>query len=214
MKLNDQSTGRILLGSLLLAVLSVFPITVFAGEQTAGKTDQLISAKMNKEMMDRWQKYATPGAEHDRLAKTAGKWKTEIKMWMDPSAPPSISKGTSDRTMVLDGHYLEITYSAIMGGMDFKGMGILGFDKFKEMYTMTWMDNMGTAIGISYGKADPKTNEIILRGKADEPMTGEKDKDIQYIIRSIDEDHFVFEMYDTIQGKLEKVGEIAHERIK
>src|SRR5205807_2748449 len=39
-------------------------------------------------MMEKYQKAATPGPEHQHMAKMAGKWKLAVTSWPAPGAPP------------------------------------------------------------------------------------------------------------------------------
>ncbi len=59
------------------------------------------------EMMAKWQAFATPGAEHERLKSKVGKWNVTNKMWVIPDAPDSESTGTAEYQMIMDGRYLE-----------------------------------------------------------------------------------------------------------
>ena len=45
-------------------------------------------------MMKNWQAYMTPGKEHEMLAKSNGKWSSDVTWWQAPGAPPQKSKGT------------------------------------------------------------------------------------------------------------------------
>ena len=60
---------------------------------------------MDPEMMKAWQEYMTSGAMHDLLAKSVGEWKTEIKSWMDPSMPPTVTEGKSVCESMLGGRF-------------------------------------------------------------------------------------------------------------
>ena len=47
-------------------------------------------------------------------------------------------------------------------------------------------------------------------GKLDDPMTGEKDKTVKYIVRLISPEKRVFEMHDPSLGQKSKTGEITY----
>ena len=55
------------------------------------------------EMMQKWQAFMTPGAEHELLKERVGKWNMKVTMWMAPRAPPTVSEGTSELTMIMGG---------------------------------------------------------------------------------------------------------------
>jgi len=199
---------------MVVFVLSGICISSHAEEKKAKPTMTKEQKAAQDSMMALWMKYASPGPEHAMLAKTVGKWKTHNKFWMDESGTPQTSEGTSERQMIIGGRFLQMTYAGNMGGMPFDGEGMLGYDNFRKEYIYFWIDNMGTAFSTASGTFNAENKTIVFKGKIDEPVMGVRDKDIQYIIRPIDDDHFVFEMYDTIKGKLVKVGEIEHERVK
>ena len=51
-------------------------------------------AKMDtKKMMKVYQKLATPGAPHKRLAKLEGSWTTQTRAWMEPGSAPDGEHG-------------------------------------------------------------------------------------------------------------------------
>ena len=52
-----------------------------------------------------------------------------------------------------------------------------------------------------------------MTGKADDPFTGEKDKKIQYVLRPVSKDRFVFEMHEfPAKGAAVKAGEVVYTR--
>ena len=88
-----------------------------------------------KQMMD----MSKLNENHKLLADMNGSWNYTIKMWMnpDPNAKPQESKGTATRKSVMGGRYvmMDVTGKMQMPGedgkmkdMQFKGMGIEGYD--------------------------------------------------------------------------------------
>ncbi len=105
-------------------------------------------------MMAAYQKAATPGAEHARLASTAGVYDLAIRSWYVPGAPPVTDTGTATRTMVLGGRAVAEQVDARMIGQPFSGQGLHGFDNVTGTYWATWADNMGTGLMVSQGRCD------------------------------------------------------------
>jgi hypothetical protein len=63
--------------------------------------------------------------------------------------PPTETKGTSSVKWVLGGRYLmEQTRGTIMG-QPHEGIGITGYDNYKNMYVATWMDYQLSKLVIS-----------------------------------------------------------------
>src|SRR5262249_59655643 len=68
--------------------------------KAAPKPDAKMEAEQKK-MMDAWQKYGTPGAEHQKLKAMAGPWDAQGKVWGGPAAPPEGGGGGAGMEMIL-----------------------------------------------------------------------------------------------------------------
>jgi hypothetical protein len=155
-----------------------------------------------EEMMSKWKDFMTPGDMHKKLAMLSGTWKAESKVWMKgPDSLPSISKGTSQKSMVLGGRYLKEEFKGEMMGQPFLGTGYTAYDNLKKKFIETWIDNMGTAISTMEGTLDEEGKVLTLSGKMDDPMTGETDKEVKYVLRIIDKNKHVFEAFDEDSDK-------------
>lgn len=161
--------------------------------------------------MKAWMEYMSPGEMHKMLANDVGEWHTKIKMWMAPGTEPMISEGTSVNEMILGGRYLKSTHNAITMGMPMEGISITAFDNAKKEFISIWMDNMGTGIMVASGPYDQATNTITLVGTMVDPMTG-KDMPVKEVIKPIDENNQIFEMYMEHEGKEFKTMEIEYKR--
>ena len=167
------------------------------------------------EMMAKWAEMNAKGPEHEKFKEMVGAWKIESKMWMMPEAPPTVSAGTAEFRLILDGRYIEQVYKCDMGGQGFEGRGIEGYDKLKKKYVSLWMDNMSTGMYMSEGTYDEKTKATTYYGKADDPFTGQKDKVVKSVAREITKDKVIFDMYDTAPDGTEfKSMEITYTRAK
>src|SRR5262245_21743468 len=81
----------------LAFILSITSTSILADPPSEAK---------KKEMMQAWQKFATPGAGHKALADMVGKWKYTSKWWESADAKPEQSSGTSTIKWILGGRYL------------------------------------------------------------------------------------------------------------
>ena len=174
---------------------------VFAQEKGQSPEDM-------QKMMAEWQKWSTPGAEHQVLAKLAGDWKVHSKWWMSPDAQPMESDEGQKAELMWDGRYLKFETTGDMMGQPMHGLGFLGYDKFKGKYNMFWIDNSGTAMYTALGTADPTGKEITLTGSVDDPMTGEKNKEAKYVYHINDDGSVTFDIWDTKDGKSYKSAEM------
>lgn len=168
-----------------------------------------INSFAQNDEMKKWMDYMTPGKEHQEFAKMDGDWTYTSKMWMDPAAEPQTSTGDAKCEMLLGGRYSQMTVSGKMMGMDFKGIGITGFDNGKKVYISTWMDNFGTGLMYMEGKYDNDSKKIIFTGKMYDPMAG-KDVDYKETFKIIDDKTCEMEMFYIENGKEFKNMEIRY----
>jgi len=167
---------------------------------------------MNEEMMKAWQEYMTPGAMHDLLAKSVGEWKTEIKSWMDPNMPPTVTEGKSVCESILGGRYFKSTETSNFMGMPFEGLSLSGYDNATKKFFSYWVDNMSTGGMMLEGSYDEATKTFIYAGSG-MSFTGEYK--VREIIQLINDDETMFTMYMEESGKPEmKMMEIKYTRIK
>lgn len=167
---------------------------------------------MDPEMMKAWQESMTPGPMHELLARSVGEWKAEVTMWMDPNQPPTTSEATTVCESILGGRYFKSTHTGIMMGMPFEGYEISGYDNVKKKFFNVWLDNMGTGIMLSEGLYDEASKTFTYSGTMTEPMGN--DMMVHEVIKVIDNDNTIFEMYMDEGGKEMKTMEIKYTRIK
>ena len=162
-------------------------------------------------MMEAMQKAATPGDPHAHLAGATGSFKATIKMWTDPTSPPTMTEGTSERKMILGGRVLEETFKADMMGMPFEGLGHTGYDNVTGKYWGTWSDNMSTGVTVMEGTLDEATGKGTMEGESPDPMTGKKVP--MRIEMRMDDGKEVNDFYMTGPGgEMMKTMEIVYER--
>ena len=162
-----------------------------------------------------------PGDNHKLLAAMVGDWTYTVKMWMDPKAPPSESKGTATRKAIMDGRFFIAEHSGKfqmpgpdgkMADMNFTGMSIEGYDNVKKKFVSSWVDNMGTMILNSEGTYDPAAKAFTYNATC-EMMPGMAMK-IREVIKVVDADHHNFEWYENRGGGEAKTMEISYTRKK
>lgn len=160
-------------------------------------------------------KYGTPGPEHTLLKSMEGTWHVKVKMYMEPGKPPSESEGTSVRSMILEGRYLQDKFEGSFFGQKFEGIGVMAFDRFKKSYSMTWIDSMGTGVMNSTGTYDAKTKTFTFTSPEDvDPISGKKMK-MRDTLRIVSDKQHLLEMYRVAPGEPEfKVMEISYTRKK
>src|SRR5205807_4828609 len=146
-------------------------------------TGQPSAADMEK-MMQQMMELSKLNENHKLLADLDGTWTYTVKMWMtpDPNAKPQESKGTAVRKSMMDGRFfvMDVNGKMQMPGpdgkpkdMEFKGMGLEGYDNVKKKFVSSWIDSMGTGIEFSEGSYDPATKTFTYNLEM-EPMPGMK----------------------------------------
>lgn len=149
---------------------------------------------------------AAPVDQHRQLQAGAGVWDADVTMWMDPSAPPMVSKGVSTRRSINNGLYLTDEFASEMMGMKFTGFGVHGYSKDKKQWFGLWCDSMSTQPEVMWGTADASGKVITFDGSE---MTCPMGKFMpRWIVRNIDADHSSFEHWSKLEGAPDYVKEI------
>lgn len=185
-----------------------------AGTLVAGlalASDKKVDPKM-EEMMKKVEAAGKPGAAHKALEPLVGDWNAEVKMWMDPAAAPTTSKGTAKAVWDLNGRFVREEFKGEFMGKPFRGLSFTGYDNVKQKYNNVWIDDMSTTIFTSEGEADKAGKAISFEGSYSCAMTGEKEKPSKQVIRIISPDKHIFEMYDPSKGANAKTMEITYTR--
>jgi Protein of unknown function (DUF1579) len=158
-------------------------------------------------------KIPQPGPEHKVLEPLVGAWRAKAKIYLDPSKPPQDAEGVMMRKWIMDGRFLQEEFDGKLFGMTFKGMGVMGYDPQKKKYVSSWVDNMTLSIMTSTGDYDAKTKTLTSYSEQNDP-SGMKVK-TRDVVRIIDNDHHVLEMYRTPEkGKETKMMEVDMVRVK
>ncbi len=160
--------------------------------------------------MEMWQKYATPGKEHQMLKdQFAGNWDVQVKHLMGPG---ETTTGTAKYDVVMDGRYLAGTFDGKAMGQPFKGMSLTGYDNATKKFFNTWVDTMGTGLLVTQGTYDPSTKTYTFSG--DMTMPNGQTTKVREVVKVESNDKHVFEMYMTgPQGEM-KAMEITYTRKK
>lgn len=167
------------------------------------------------------EQLAKPGENHKILAGLTGSWKYTMKFWMnpDPKAPPMEYTGKSVVKSIMGGRYFQSESSGEMEmpgpegkmvKMEFKGMGIDGYDNVKKRFVSSWIDNMGTGIIRSEGDYDAAAKTITYTFE-EEMMPGVK-SNVRETVKLGDDNHYSIEFFGQRAGHEVKTMEIAFTR--
>lgn len=165
-----------------------------------------------KAAMDKMIAAGTPGDPHKFIAGLEGVWKASIKVWHAAGQKPQESEGVSIHRMIMGGRYLQQSFRSSFMDQPFQGIGFMGYNNVLKQYESFWIDNMSTAMTTSRGTIaeDGKTLNSVTTYA--DPQTG-KEKKSRDVLRSIDADKFVSQMYDVGEdGKEFLMMEITYTR--
>ena len=141
-------------------------------------------------MQKAWEDAATPGEEHRKMAEMVGEWTASVEDFT--SGAPMTSEASAKFTVILGGRYLQQEFHGTMGGMEFDGLGITGYNNMTRKFQEVWLDSGGTAVYFAQGsRIDEHSTET--KGKMTMPGVGEVDS--RSVAKHIDKDHMTFEMY-------------------
>ncbi len=197
------------------SVLCGLLIVMLGAASAAIAQDKKMSEQDMAAAMQEYMKIAAPGEHHKHLEFFVGKWNTTTRMWMaGPESAPSETKGNSEVKWVLDGRFLMEEHNGQMMGMPYHGMGLMGYDNYRNMYTSVWVSNMGTNVTTMTGQRDPSGKVFTYYGEMDEPMLKITGRTIKYIATIKGPDQYLFEVIDLHASDNYKVFEILYDRVK
>jgi hypothetical protein len=166
-----------------------------------------------KKMMEEMTRYTAPGPQHQGLAEFAGHWTTRTRVWENPEAKPVEFTGSAESKMILGGRFLELESRAVMNGAESHGVGIYGYDAFKEKYSFYYIHDSETQALVGLGDRDSTGGAITFSVAMDMPLAGEHAKAIRAVLRRSSANRYLFEMYEKYIDEREwKVLEIAYDR--
>ncbi len=202
---------------LVLAGAALFSVSVFVTGRALSDNKPNPTTPTPEEMaamQAEWAKLAVPGEHHKHLDFFVGKWRTKTKMWMGgPGSEAMESDGTSEVKWVLGGRYLLDRHQGSLMGQPYEGMGLTGYDNYRNMYTGSWFSNMSTNMLTMTGTRHPQTGVFTYYGEMDEPGIKVTGRTVKYVTRIIDRSKYVFEIIDLHAGDDYKVIEITYTRM-
>ena len=171
-----------------------------------------LPAQDKKEQVDP----SAPGPEHKLLDELTGVYSAKVRAWIEPGKDPEKSDGTMKRKMLMGGRYLQEDYEGKIGPESFTGMGIIGYDKLRKKFVLTWIDSMSTGFMTSEGDYDAAKKTFTYLSEDVDPATGKKMKGRDILrIDSADQQTFEMNRQPLEEGAKEfKVLEIIYTRKK
>ncbi len=167
---------------------------------------------MDEHMMKAWMDASTPGAQHKMLESMVGVWNV-VNYSYETGQKVEAGSGISTRSMILGGRFLQDHTEAQMMGVPMDGWGLTGYNNTTGEYESTWIDNMGTAIYLSKGKANADSKQIIQTMDYVDPMTKKATK-VKTVLSVDGPDNASFAWYALDGDKETKSMEMIYTRRK
>ncbi len=123
--------------------------------------------------MEMMEKLSQPGEYHEMLKNFVGTWTADVKIWMDPKAPPVVTKGQATFKLIFDGRFLYGDFLGEFMGMPFKGINIMGYDNAKKEFFSIWLDNSTTGLLSAKGTYDAATKKYHFLAETFDPISGQ-----------------------------------------
>lgn len=101
--------------------------------------------------------FPKPGKEQETLETLGGEWRSEVRFYYAPGAPPMVRAGTYRAEVDLGGYFLRREFRvALDDAGDFKalafhGYGLTGYDPFQRKYLGAWADSGSPALYLTEG---------------------------------------------------------------
>lgn len=154
-----------------------------------------------------------PGPAHKVLEQRAGAWKMLYRIYAAPGQPPIELPAKGELTMIFGGRFLKVEMSAEGPWKGTAGLGIEGYDNFKQSYFFHWVDSSGTRTISLTGTADESGQVITYLGEIDDADSGTKGVKVRVVVRMVGPDEHTFEFFQTPPGgKESKPFDITYKR--
>ncbi len=187
-----------------------------AGDRTGGRAQAArAEGAIPSPVAEEMTKYTAPGPRHRELEAFAGSWNTRTRVRENPDAQPLEFPGSAEYRMILGGRFLQLESRLLVNGAENHGLGIYGYDAFKEKYSFYFIHDGETQALTGLGDRDSTGAAIIFDVAMDMPVTGERAKPIRAVLRRVSASRHVFEMFEKhVDGREWKVLEITYERAR
>jgi hypothetical protein len=177
--------------SLFSVVCICFALCISAGFAQEGMPEM---TPEQMEAMQKWQEAATPGENHAWMQKFVGNWTSTTKSWWEPGGEPMEMTSSTTCEMMFDGRFMHMQVMMDWMGQKVPGVGYMGYDNMEKMYSVLWIDGMGTAMFMANGSREG--DKLVCHGTMDDPASGGMNKPVRVEWEFSDADHMVFSMYD------------------
>ncbi len=183
----------------------------FTGALSAQESWDEMTPEMQK-VFEAWMEFSTPGEMHEKMNDVVGQWRTVMKHWASPDAPPETSEGALNAQWMLGDRYLHERHSGSFMGQPFEGHNVWGYDQANDEYFSFWIDNLGTGYMMTKGNWDSSGKKMVMTGEMSDPNSPNGWTDVRAVYTMHSEDKTSYTMYMTKDGREMKVMELISTR--
>ncbi|MEM7754511.1 MAG: DUF1579 family protein [Planctomycetota bacterium] len=213
MNTTKPSTVATLLAGAALGLAAAVPFVATAEPDKDGSISMEQAMQMDPaEIIKMMQEMSEPTEHHKMFDGMVGTYDMTARFWMDPTAEPEISTGTSTSKTILGGRYLvsDVNLDMNFGGMNIpmQGMAIMGYSRPTNEYQTLWIDTFNTNMTMQTGNMTGE--ELSVVGETATPFGPSKLKNV-YITR---DNGYDLEFYEPnpMTGEMMKTGVIEYRK--
>jgi hypothetical protein len=108
---------------------------------------------------------SAPGVGQQFLSRMAGEWEV-AKTFFPRNGQPVHANGTCRQTMIQEGRFLKSEFVFGEGEHQSTGLGIIGFDTTKGIFTSVWVDSRRTQMSMRQSGDRFDGKQIVMYGRA------------------------------------------------
>ncbi len=161
-------------------------------------------------MSDSHDMCAKKGPEHASLARFAGTWRAEVKLYFAPGQGPQVSRGNMVNTLELGGLFLRQQYKDESGM--FEGHGFWGYNATEGRYEGFWIDPMCSFFQLEHGRHDASADAYHMAGSFTNPQTRQPMRKRSVIAFKSAGEHTMEQWIEMAPGQEMKTMEIRYTR--
>lgn len=137
---------------------------------------------------------------HEALGDFVGRWDVTISLVM-PGVPEQSWQGTAEVRWLIEGRWLLEELEGELFGRPYQSAYIRGFDTYAKNHVVATVSSADTSLLVGRAPVVDPTGEIVaFYGTLDEYTTDELNKPFRSVIRRIDADRHVLEVWDLAIG--------------
>ena len=166
------------------------------------------------ESLKKWRDIQTPDKHHELLKQLSGSWDVNLIFYAGEQkwesnciAENSVLHGNRFFIEQIEGTIYGPDEKGIMRPEPYSSTKILGYDKYKQAYCGSFIENQNSCM-LTFKGRTPLTgpqDKIDFYGLSDEPMLEIKDVSMKYKLTLIDTDHYKWEVFALVLGDNSKV---------